>query len=201
MRAIARIAAIAVVAAALPGFRARACTRAVLPDREPMEGIRAQSLFRQLPDRGGQVRAGALILGFTVLMALGSGAPASAQRAAAPAVFDGKYIGTATPIAQHVDEFLYIFDLIMTIAAPRVTIHTFYARRPFYTYLGTVDPSGRVSASAQIQVRNYNDKHLELVYLSLSRKITNGSFSGKIIEARGAVSCSGDVTMTKKQSS
>jgi len=149
---------------------------------------------------------GALVLGFVAVMALGSGASVSAQGAAASAVFDGEYTGTATPNHGLFANCLYLMNPIMTIAGPQVTIHTYrdgnpypliYSRKVVPFYSGTVDASGRVSASMQAE---YSGGHgIMDVYWKLSGSIMGSNFTGRILGSTTAGSCTWDVSMTKKQ--
>ena len=151
---------------------------------------------------------GALILGFAAVMALGTGALVSAQEAAASAVLDGEYTGTATPNNGLFANCLYLMSPIMTIEAPQVTIHTYrdghpypliYSRKVVPSYSGTVDSSGRVSASMQAE---YSGGHgIMDVYWNVLGTITGSNFTGKILGSTTEGSCTWDVSMTKKQPS
>jgi hypothetical protein len=154
------------------------------------------------------MRGGALILGFTAVMALGTGASVSAQEAAASAVFDGEYTGTATPNNTPFANCVYFMNPIMTIATPQVTIHTYRDGHPYpliYSktvvpfYSGTVDPSGKVSASMQAEYTG--GRRIMEVYWNLSGTITGNNFTGKILGSTTEGSCTWDVSMTKKQPS
>jgi hypothetical protein len=142
------------------------------------------------------------------VMALGTGASVSAQGAAASAVLDGEYTGTATPNAGLFANCVYIINPIMTIAAPQVTIHTYRDGQPYpliYSktvvpfYSGTVDQSGRVSASMQAEYRA--PRGIMAVYWKLSGTITGSNFTGKFLGSTTEGSCTWDVSMTKKQPS
>jgi len=155
------------------------------------------------------MRGGARILGFATVMALGTGASVSAQGAAASAVFDGEYTGTATPNNGPFANCLYFMNPIMTIAAPQVTIHTYrdghpypliYSRKvvpPFYS--GTVDPSGSISASMQAEYTG--GRGIMEVYWKLSGSLTGSNFTGQFLGSTTEGSCTWDVSMSKKQPS
>ena len=152
---------------------------------------------------------GALMLGFAVVMALGTGGSVSAQEAAASSVLDGEYTGTATPNNGPFANCLYLMNPIMTIEAPQVTIHIYRDGHPFpliYSktvvpfYSGTIDPSGRVSASMQSEYTAGRDSATD-VYWNLSGSITGSNFTGKILGSTTKGSCTWDVSMTKKQPS
>jgi hypothetical protein len=150
---------------------------------------------------------GALILGFAAVMALGTGASVSAQGAAASAVLDGEYTGTATPNAGLFANCLYVMNPIMTIAAPQVTIHIYRDGQPFPRsktvvpfYSGTIGPSGKVSASMQSEYIGGRGGPTD-VYWNLSGNITGSYFTGKILGSTTDGSCTWDVSMTKKQPS
>jgi hypothetical protein len=155
------------------------------------------------------MRGGVLILGFATVMALGTGASVSAQEAAASAVFDGEYTGTATPNNGPFANCMYIMNPIMTIAAPQVTIHTYrdghpypliYSKKVVPFYSGTVDPSGKVSASMQAEYIGGRGGPSD-VYWNLSGSITASNFTGKILGSTTEGSCTWDVSLTKKQPS
>jgi hypothetical protein len=151
------------------------------------------------------MRGGVLILGFATVMALGTGASVSAQEAAASAAFDGEYTGTATPNNGPFANCLYLMNSMMTIAAPQVTIHTYRdghpdPRKVVPFYSGTVDPSGRISASMRTEYTAGRDSPNE-VYWKLSGSLTGGNFTGQILGTTSKGSCTWDVSMSKKQPS
>jgi hypothetical protein len=144
-----------------------------------------------------------LILGFAAVTALAFAAPASAQAtAAAPtAAFDGEYTGYTTPT--HVDDLDcdLKFGLIMTITAPRVRVASFVADRSAGSpYLGTIDASGRVSASKKWRY-NYNMIDTRTAHGYLTGQINGGFFTGKIefTTADRGGGCGFTVTLTKTQ--
>ena len=154
------------------------------------------------------MREGALILGFAAVMALGTGASVSAHEAAS-AMFDGEYTGTATPNNGPFANCLYLMNPIMTIEAPQVTIRIYrdghlypliYSKTVVPFYSGTVDPSGRVSASMQSEYIAGRDSAMD-VYWKLSGSITGRNFTGKILGSTTKGSCTWDVSMMKKQPS
>jgi hypothetical protein len=119
--------------------------------------------------------------------------PVSAQ---APAAFDGEYSGTATRGAGRGRATPYCagdFALQMTIAASRVTGHGVGANgRPGRAYTGTVDPSGKVSVSAQYNVNPASPQGTG--YVVLSGSIAGDKFTGTIDSSR----CHWDVSVAKK---
>jgi hypothetical protein len=151
---------------------------------------------------GAELRRNPVILGFAAAMVIGFGALAMAQPAAGSATFDGEYAGRATPgyaASRYASLCNFILDSLMTIAALRVTVRSFRAGQPLHTYSGTVDPSGRVSASARWQY-TASDFVLMIDDSSLSGNIVGANFTGQLVIKNSRGSCGWDVNMTKQQS-
>jgi hypothetical protein len=128
-----------------------------------------------------------LIGGLAAIVAVGIGL-ASAWAQGTAAAFDGAYAGTATATSSGGRGHVCPGDssLQMTIAASRATIRTVEANgKPGPSFSGAIDPSGKVSATAQDETWRY---------LNFAGSIQGQNGAGTI----DGVRCHWDVSLTKK---